>query len=448
MDNIEKLICNIIDEHQEEIIAFGKDIWSHAELGFKEYRTAEKFAAAMKAIGLKTEEGIAVTGVKSYLHDPCEGEIRVCLMGEFDALPIPDGHGANPLTGAAHACGHDAQCTGVMGAAIALSDQRVREALMGNVVFIGVPAEEYVEVEERDLMRKQGIIRYGCGKCEMLRLGALDDIDIVVGHHASTKRQYLIANRSCNGFVTKIVKFTGKSSHGTNPQNGLDAQKAANLSLILIDAQRDTFRDEDTVRVHGHIKNVKGASNIISDEVTMEFSIRGKIHAAYIDAAKKVDRCLKAAAMATGCGVEIHTLPGNMPIKPVKDTRAVAEALEDIAYGTGIPVTCTGPDFHSKSSGDYGDISAVMPLLQFNTGGYSGAFHSPSADLTDPYEAYCIPAKLFALTAYKLLKNEGEYAKALMNSFEQLMTKEQYVIFMDSQLSDEIIPKTPLPPVE
>ena len=445
MDRIEKRICEIIDAHAEEIIAFGDDIWHHAELGFKEFRTASKFAEKLKTLGLETEEGLAVTGVKAYLKGRQSSGPTVALMGEFDGLPIPTNVDANPETGAAHCCGHDAQCTGVIGSAIALSNPEIRDSFEGNIVFFGVPAEEYVEVEARDRMRKDGLLKYGCGKCELLRIGALNDIDIVVGHHAGSERKYLIANRSCNGFVTKIVKFIGKSAHGTNPQAALDAQKAANLALMMIDAQRDTFRDEDTVRVHGHINSLSGASNIICDEAILEFSIRGKIHQAYVDAAMKVDRCLRAAAMATGCGVEIHTLPGNMPIRPVKDTRAVAEALEEIAEGTGIPVTCTGPEFHSKSSGDYGDISAVKPLLQFNTGGYSGAFHSPAVQRIDKYEAYVIPSKLFALTGYKLLKNKCEYAKALIDSFEQLMTVDEYREFMDSQLSDEYIEPTPLP---
>ena len=66
------------------------------------------------------------------------------------------------------------------------------------MVFFGVPAEEYVEIEKRNEMREQGLIRYGCGKCELLRIGALDDVDIVVGHHSSCEKKYLVANRSCN----------------------------------------------------------------------------------------------------------------------------------------------------------------------------------------------------------------------------------------------------------
>lgn len=48
LDKTEQKIVDIIDAHRNEIIAFAKDIYTHAELGYKEYRTAEKFASFMK----------------------------------------------------------------------------------------------------------------------------------------------------------------------------------------------------------------------------------------------------------------------------------------------------------------------------------------------------------------------------------------------------------------
>ena len=68
MDRIEEKICQIIDNRQEEIIAFGRDIWTHAELGYREFRTAKKFADVLKKLELDTQEGLAVTGVKGYLQ--------------------------------------------------------------------------------------------------------------------------------------------------------------------------------------------------------------------------------------------------------------------------------------------------------------------------------------------------------------------------------------------
>jgi len=444
MDRLEEKICALIDEHRDEIIAFGRDIWEHAELGFMEVRTAASFRDKLLKLGLETQEKMAVTGVKSYLKGSNARGLSVALMGELDALPIPTCKAAWEKTGAAHCCGHNAQLAGVLGAAYGLCDPEIQAALSGNIVFFGVPAEEYVQVELRDEMRKQGKLRYGCGKCELLRIGAMDDVDIVVGHHAGPEKKYLTANRSCNGFVTKIVKYRGRASHAAGrPNAGLDAQNAAALAMHAVELQRESFRDEDAIRVHGYISKGGEAANIIADDVRLEYSVRGKTPEAYIDAARKVDRALRAGAVATGCGVTIETLPGNMPIRPVKDTRAVDEALRDLAGET--PVTCTGPDFHSTSSGDYGDISAVMPLLQFNTGGFGGVFHSPDVWVEDEYEAYVVPAKIFALIGYKLLRNDGDYAKALMDSFEALFTKDQYIGFMESIFTREVIEPSPLP---
>ncbi len=161
-----------------------------------------------------------------------------------------------------------------------------------------------------------------------------------------------------------------------------------------------------------------------------------------MDAAKKVDRSLKAGAMATGCTVTIDTLPGNLPIVPIKDAGVMREVLSLVCNDT--PVTETGPDFHSTSSGDYGDISCIMPLLQFNSGGFSGELHCDNVKVEDPYDAYVNTAKIFALSAYRLLKNNAERAKKIIAEFEPLLTKEQYIDLMESMLTTETYSYEPI----
>ena len=102
----------------------------------------------------------------------------------MDALPIPNHPDAWSETGASHCCGHNAQLTGVVGAAMALADPEVAAAMGGNLCFMAVPAEEYVDVEYRVGLMKEGKLRYGGGKCELIRVGAFDDVDIALGHHS------------------------------------------------------------------------------------------------------------------------------------------------------------------------------------------------------------------------------------------------------------------------
>ena len=123
MDRIEKRICDIIDQHRDEIIEFGRDIWCHAEMGYKEFRTAKKFEEAITPYCNNVETELAITGVKGYLKEKKEGEMMVSIMGELDALPIATHPDANPETGASHCCGHNAQITGVYGSLFALADE-------------------------------------------------------------------------------------------------------------------------------------------------------------------------------------------------------------------------------------------------------------------------------------------------------------------------------------
>src|SRR5262249_34563917 len=84
------------------------------------------------------------------------------------------GESRNRETGAVHACGHNAQIGMLIGAGLAL--KAVAPSLAGRVVLMAVPAEEYVELEERLGMRDAGALEFLGGKAEMLRLGAFDDV--------------------------------------------------------------------------------------------------------------------------------------------------------------------------------------------------------------------------------------------------------------------------------
>ncbi len=65
MDPIEARIIQIIDAHKEELDAIAMDIYRHAEQGYHEYRTAGIVADYLKKLGLDTQEGLAITGVRA-----------------------------------------------------------------------------------------------------------------------------------------------------------------------------------------------------------------------------------------------------------------------------------------------------------------------------------------------------------------------------------------------
>ena len=107
-DTTEQRILKIIDDNRETIVDFARDIYDHAELGYKEFRTSGKFTDFMKSLQLPVQTGLAITGAKAYLNPEKAENASLALIGELDALRIPTHAHANPETQAAHCCGHHA----------------------------------------------------------------------------------------------------------------------------------------------------------------------------------------------------------------------------------------------------------------------------------------------------------------------------------------------------
>jgi amidohydrolase len=435
MDTVEGRIIRRIDENREAIIAFGRDIYAHAELGFKEFRSAGKFAELLRALKMPVvETGLALTGVKGYLKPKGPG-VTLALIGELDALRIPSHKQVNPETQAAHCCGHHAQLTGVIGAAFALADGEVAAALDGNVVFFAVPAEEYGEITFKNRLRDEGKIRYGGGKCELIRTGAFDDITLSIAHHSSGEG-ISVGNGSSNGFVSKLIRIFGRAAHAAAaPHKGINALNAAALGHTALQYQRETFKDEDHVRVHPIV--IKGGDlvNVIPDEAVLETLVRGKNTEAILDADRKTDRAYKAGADALGAGYEIETMPGYLPQIPGAANPALVEAVKLAAPGKEFKLADVSN--HGGASTDVGDLQHIQPVLSFQTGGVTGAFHSPDFDVVNEDEAYILTAKIFALGAYRLLRDKAALAREAADNYRPVFTRKTYIDFMESLIRKE-----------
>ncbi|MCR4778763.1 MAG: amidohydrolase [Lachnospiraceae bacterium] len=428
MDKTEQKIIEIIESRKDEIIAFARDIYDHAELGYKEYRTAGKFVEKVQNITERTEGGLAITGVKSYINEAKKDNFSLALIGELDALRIPSHAHANPETEGAHCCGHHAQLAGVVGAAFALTDPQVKAALDGQVIFFAVPAEEYGEVEFKNGLKAEGRIQYGGGKCELIRIGAFDDVDSALAHHIA--KGIDLGSGSNNGFVSKVIKIKGRAAHAAaRPEAGINALSAASLGLQALALNRETFRDEDSVRVHPILTKGGDLVNVVPEEAVIETLVRGGTLEAFADAAEKTDRSFKAGALALGAGYRIETMPGYLPAIAQEFPADLVEGVKEI---TDKPFTLRGPGFHSGGSTDVGDVQHLLPVYTFHTGGMTGGTHQSDFDIIDEDEAYVLTAKIFAISAYRLLKDGAKLAKGLKADYKpRFKSKDEYVAFMD-----------------
>ena len=130
-DEIKREVFRAIERRAEEIIALGETIRRHPELGFKEVKTARLVEETLGRLGLAPKSGLALTGVRADLAGRGGDGPTFAVLGELDALVVAGHPEADAQSGAAHACGHNAQVAGMLGAAMGLVDAKASEHLPG-----------------------------------------------------------------------------------------------------------------------------------------------------------------------------------------------------------------------------------------------------------------------------------------------------------------------------
>src|SRR5438128_1588904 len=314
-DELKRRVWEAIDRRGPEIIGLGEQIRRHPELGFKEVETARLVEETLKKLGLAPRAGLALTGVRADAEGRAGAGPTFAVLGELDALVVTGHPEADPQTGAAHACGHNAQ-----------------------------------------------------------------------------------------------------------------------IGLMAINAIRETFKDEDTIRVHPIITHGGSQVNVIPGEVRIETYVRGKTVEAILDANRKVDRALRAGALALGATVEIETLPGYMPM--ACDATMAGWFKENAAALVGEEhYRQIG---HRTGSTDMGDLSMVMPVLHPYVGGARGTGHGADYEIVDQPLAYLVPAKALAAMVVDLLWEGGVGAREVLAQARPPMTREQYLAFQRGLAKREV----------
>lgn len=431
IDETGQRILRLIDVHKDQIIAFAEDIAVHPEPGYEEFRTAGKTAEVLKNLGYKVTEHLARTGVKG-TKSIKEGP-SLTVIGELDAIGCHSHPNANPVTGVAHACGHHAQMAAMIGCAIAMADPDVQECLAGTVNFLAVPAEEYIDADKRARLKKEGI-EFCCGKSEMIRTGVFDDTDIALTTHVHmvpVEEDFYLGNPACNGYSAERVTVRGKAAHGAiAPWNGVNALSITTSAIQMMGLMRETFREEDHVRLHNVIRKAGDVINSVPDEAIVETKVRAASLDKICEITDMVNRAYAGSAYAFGGKIEMEKLQGYMPIIPRAADNALIEAADDLGLNYR---TVQKGDFNNACT-DVGDLSHLVPVVNFTFKGFEGKLHGADFKITDPEKAYILPAKLLALTVYKLLKNGGQEAKKITKSYTPVFNKESYIQYVKNTI--------------
>ncbi len=435
-EDLKRRAAEIIDSKADELTALARTILKNPEPGFRELKTARLVAEKFGELRLQPRNGLAVTGVRADALGGTAGP-TLAILGELDSLIVAEHPHADPDTGAAHACGHHCQIAMMLGAATALTQSDVLESLAGRIAFMAVPAEEYIEIEFRNGLREKGKIEFLGGKPELVRLGEFDDVNLAMMLHTTSNpaEKLMCISNTNNGTVAKRIQFIGRASHaGGAPHLGINALNAATLAMTAINFNRETFRDEDSIRVHPIITKGGEAVSAVPADVRMETFVRGRTLEALMDANAKVDRALKAGAMAVGAQVKIQTIPGYMPLQ---QNKAMAEVFRANAASL-VGEENVGYVEHRTGSTDMGDISHLMPTIHPYVGGATGLSHSATYVIEDYGLAVIKGAKALAYTAIDLLGDGASQGNGIVGGQRPDMSVGEYLKFMRGLASEEL----------
>lgn len=266
----EQRIAKAAESLRSQLIEQRRDFHMHPELSNREERTSGIVAERLRALGLEdVKTGVGKYGVTALLKGSKPGPV-IAVRADMDALPIQEVNDVpykSLVPGVKHACGHDAHTTVELGVAEVLS--KMRGEIAGTVKFIFQPAEEGAPAGEEG------------GAKLMIKEGAMDNprpVAVFGLHTLPSIEAGQIAYQSGPAMASSdrfYITIHGKSSHGAQPQAGIDAIVVAAECITALQNIRSRRIDpqEPLVISIGMIQGGR-RNNIIADEVKMEGTMR------------------------------------------------------------------------------------------------------------------------------------------------------------------------------
>ncbi len=413
----QQLVQNV-EKHRQMILDAERWLWAHPQTGYTESEAHNYLVEKYEALGYSLTLAGNIPGFYTEVDTGRPGP-KLAIFGELDALDIAN-H-PESVNGMAHCCGHNGQSAALLGIAAALKEPGALDGLCGTIRLVAVPAEEMIQLAFREDLRKKGVIQYMGGKVEFMARGMLDGVDIAMMVHGSAAGPDEAFDFSgllgMNGCMAKTIRYKGKSSHaGGAPHLGINAQYAAMLGLQACNDLRETFQEKDTIRFHPIMMGVNCAVNIIPDEMEIESYVRGRSLEAIKRENIKVNRALTGAALAMGAGVELSDRPGYSPeyhdpafMKLVEDCCCDLVGKDRVKF-----------DYESWSTGssDFGDVTGVMPGVQFFAAGAIGTGHGIDYHVKDPNRMCVNAVKAQLFVADALLRDDAAAARKIIADYK------------------------------
>ena len=323
-----KLSARVDETVAKEASALTKlslDIHGSPELRYEEHKATAWICDYLEARGFAVERKLGGLATAFRASAGKKGGPRVAVLAEYDALPE-----------IGHACGHNLIAAGAVGAFVAAAP--LAEEVGGEVVLLGTPAEEG-----------------GGGKIRLIEAGAFAGLDAAMMFHPFDRD--MLAHPALASLWLACT-FKGQPAHAAAaPHMGRSALTACMDTFHLVDGQRVHFKDG--VRVHGFVTNGGQAVNIIAEHAACELSVRAADTAELQRVRAIVERCARAAAMASDVTVDVKVREG---YRDMRNNMALARAFGAELAAQGRPAKERDPRVGAGST-DMGDVSHVVPSI-------------------------------------------------------------------------------------
>lgn len=373
-----------IDELSSSLNELSLKIWKKPELGFQETFAHGLLTKTLKDHGFDVQPQFTLdTAFKAVYEkeagNDCKKGLTAGIICEYDALP-----------NIGHACGHNLIAEAGIAAALGVQAAlRVADADIGQVIVFGTPAEE-----------GQG------GKIKMINNGCFDEVDFIMMVHPNPYDAAFPTYIAC-AKVTVIYK--GHEAHASGgPWEGINALDAAVMAYNGISTMRQQMKP--TWRVHGIITEGGTAFNVIPSRTKLEFGGRAPTMAELKEVKMKMTSVFQAAALATGCEVEIEWNP--LAYKNLVTNSILADIYQKNAAELGVPyLPRTQQAMKPGGSTDMGNVSQVKPAIHPRYYVADVVTHTPefqvAAGTGEAHQKTLIAAKSMARTCLHVMCNPG-----------------------------------------
>ncbi|MFC3040743.1 amidohydrolase [Virgibacillus xinjiangensis] len=439
-------IMEWIEQHKQTYTAMAQDIWDHPQTAYEEEYASELQSNALNEAGFSISKPIADIPT-AFVAEYGQGEPVIGILGEFDALPgLSQKAGPDKeevvQNGPGHGCGHNLLGTAGVEAVIALKETMEAEGIQGTIRYYGCPAEEVLS-----------------GKTYMAKSGVFDDLDSALTWHPMTGNA--VMHKAMQSMVSVKFHFKGKPAHAAaSPEAGRSALDSVELMNIGTNYLREHV--PDGTRMHYTITDGGLAPNIVPESATVWYFLRARSKAEVEGILHRVEKIAKGAAMMSETEVESEilafaydTLPNdplnelmykNMqesnPLAYTEEEQEFAQNLAKSLPTQGKPIEellRTSISFSPYQAGssipgstDVGDVSWIVPTGMVTTtcAPAGTALHSWQATASFGtqigYKGMHLAASTMALTAYDLLKNEGDILGQAKETFDKLRDGKVY----------------------